>query len=103
MKQTTASADMAQNPLLCAVNSAHKFNVDRKDFYEYDQPAAINVRTRERLVEIADIGMEEVMTAEFGYKGIMSGLYLEKVWSYSNKDWKDYIDWAKGLINERSA
>jgi hypothetical protein len=36
--------------------------------------------------------------AQFGYKGVMSGLYIEKVWSYSDADFKGYMDWAKGLI-----
>ena len=32
----------------------------------------------------------------------MSGLYIEKVWSYSDEDFKGYMDWAKGLIAERT-
>jgi hypothetical protein len=28
----------------------------------------------------------------------MSGLYIEKVWSYLDKDFREYMDWAKGLI-----
>ncbi len=61
----------------------HRFDVNRSDFYEYGKPELIK-RTKDRLTEIAECGMEEVMLAEFGYKGIMSGLYIEKVWSYSD-------------------
>jgi hypothetical protein len=28
----------------------------------------------------------------------MSGLYIEKVWGYSDEDFTDYMDWVKGLI-----
>ncbi len=79
-------------------NPTHKFNVDRKDFYKCNSQES-NAKTKERLIEIADMGMEEVMTAEFGFKDIMSGLYIEKVWSYSNEKWKEYIDWAKSTKN----
>jgi hypothetical protein len=72
-----------------------RFDIERNDLYEYDKPKD---RTRKRLTEIADCGMEEVGIAQFGYKGVMSGLYIEKVWSYSDADFKGYMDWAKGLI-----
>ena len=48
---------------------------------------------------MAECGMEETGIASFGYKGVMSGLYIEKVWGYSDEDFKDYMDWAKDLIN----
>lgn len=71
------------------------FDINRDDFYEHDKPKD---RTKKRLLEISECGMEEVGVAHFGYKGVMSGLYIEMVWSYSDKDFKDYMDWAKGLI-----
>jgi hypothetical protein len=74
-----------------------RFDIEREDFYEYNKPKE---RTRKRLTEIAECGMEEVMTAEFGYKNVMSGLYIEKIWSYSDKEFDDYMNWAKGLIKE---
>ena len=52
---------------------------------------------------MAELGMEEVGIAQFGYKGIMSGLYIEKVWSYSDEDFKNYMDWAKELISSKTA
>nr|WP_298657056.1 hypothetical protein [uncultured Flavobacterium sp.] len=73
-----------------------KFNIDCPDFYEYNKPKE---RTRKRLIEIAECGMEEVGTASFGYEGVMSGLYIEKVWAYSDEDFKNYMDWARGLIS----
>ena len=72
-----------------------RFDIERKDLYEHNKPKE---RTRKRLTEIAECGMEEIGIASFGYKGVMSGLYIEKVWGYSDEDFKDYMDWAKGLI-----
>jgi len=50
-----------------------RFDIERKDLYEYNKPKE---RTRKRLTEIAECGMEEIGIASFGYKGVMSGLYL---------------------------
>lgn len=72
------------------------FNIDCEDHYEYDKPKE---RTRSRLKEILDMGMQEVGYGEFGIKGVMSGLYIEKVWSYSDAQFKDYLEWVKELIN----
>lgn len=72
-----------------------RFDIEREDLYEYNKPKE---RTRKRLAEMAECGMEETGIASFGYKGVMSGLYIEKVWGYSDEDFKDYMDWAKGLI-----
>jgi hypothetical protein len=74
-----------------------RFDIEREDFYEHGQPKE---RTRKRLAEIAECGMEEIGSAQFGYKGVMSGLYIEKVWSYSDEAFKDYMDWARGLISK---
>lgn len=75
------------------------FDIYRDDLYEYGKPKD---RTRSRLKEIAECGMEECGVAQFGYKGVVYGLYIEKVWSYSDEDFKDYMDWVKAMITERS-
>ena len=71
--------------------------VEKKDFYSHDSPEQ-DARTKLRLLSISKCGMEEVGIGEFGYPGIMSGLYIERVWSYSDKDFDDYMQWAKELI-----
>ena len=92
----TKKNDTSETQAQCAIPVVKpRFDIERWDLYEYDKPKD---RTRKRLTEIAECGMEEVMTAEFGYKGVMSGLYIERVWGYSDEDFKDYMDWAKGLI-----
>lgn len=73
------------------------FDIDRPDLYEFNKPRN---RTRKRLIEIAECGMGEVGIAQFGYKGVMSGLYIEMVWNYSDESFNDYMEWAKGLIAE---
>ena len=78
----------------------HNFNVDRSDFYEYDKPKEI---TKKRLLEIAEMGMHEVGVAQFGIPGIHSGLYIERVWSFSEIEWNDYITWVKDLVNAKGS
>ena len=73
------------------------FDIERGDLYDCTKPE-LKERTRTRLTKIAECGMEEVMTAEFGYKGVMSGLYIERVWADSDETFADYMQWAKGLI-----
>ena len=75
-----------------------KFDIDRADLYDHDKPQ-LKVRTRGRLTEIANCGMNEVGVAQFGYDGVMSGLYIEHVWNYSDEKFKDYMNWARELIN----
>jgi hypothetical protein len=62
----------------------------------------IRERTKNRLLEILKIGMTEVGNAQFGVEGIMSGLYIEMVWSFSEEDWNGYIKWAKELIQAKT-
>lgn len=44
--------------------------------------------------------MEEVGYGEFGYISVISGLYIEKVWSYSDEEFNDLIEWYMYLINK---
>lgn len=75
-----------------------KFNIERSDLYEHNKPKE---RTKKRLTEIANCGMQEVGIGEFGYKGVMSGLYIEKVWSYSDEKFKSYMNWVKSLLCQK--
>ena len=77
-----------------------KFNVDDNDFYEHSKPE-LKERTKKRLTEMAELGMKETGLGSFGYENIMSGLYIEKVWSYSDENFKAYIDWVKELIKTK--
>lgn len=79
----------------CKVIHADRI-IDRPDFYDCTKPE-LRERTRQRLTQISDLGMIEVMTAQFGIPGLMSGLYIEYVWNYSDDDFNGYLDWVKGL------
>jgi len=79
----------------------YKIDIDNKDYYNHFKPETNN-RTRERLIQIAESGMSEVGYGQFGVNGIMSGLYIEKVWNYSDEDFKSYMDWAIELITRKS-
>lgn len=57
--------------------------------------------TRARLQELINRGFDEVMTAEFGYEGIVSGLYIEKVWSMTDAEWDDYVEWALSVVDKK--
>lgn len=74
----------------------------REDFYLHDATPAMNERTKNRLIEIAQLGMTEIGVAAFGIEGVMSGLYIEMVWRYDEKDWKSYIDWVKDLLKVKA-
>lgn len=58
-------------------------------------------QTKKRLRQMVDIGMTEIQIANFGVTGIMSGLYIEMVWNYSDSEFQSYIDWVKDLIEEK--
>lgn len=75
----------------------NKIDINEKTFYEYGKPH-LKERTKKRLAQMVELGMVEICYGQFGIKGSMSGLYIEKVWSYSDEDWKGYINWVKGLI-----
>lgn len=73
-------------------------NINDKTFYLYNHDEKLNKRTKSRLKEISLLGLTEVGLAQFGIEGTMSGLYIEMVWNYSEKDWAEYIDWIKSLL-----
>ena len=44
-------------------------------------------------------GMIDFGNVSFGIYGIMSGLYIEKVWFDSDETFNSYMEWVKTLIN----
>lgn len=79
----------------------YKIDIDNKDYYDHSK-SEIEQRTKDRLTQIAESGMSEVGYGQFGVRDIMSGLYIEKVWNYSDEDFKSYMDWAINLIYEKT-
>lgn len=58
-------------------------------------------RTKSRMIQLAELDMEEVGIAQFGIPDKMSGLYIEMVWSFDDEKWNSYIDWIKELIERK--
>ena len=78
-----------------------KIDINNKHFYQYDKPE-LRERTKKRLTEMSECGMTEIGIADFGIKGVMSGLYIEKVWYYSDEEFNSYMNWAKELKINKS-
>ncbi len=74
-----------------------KIDIYREDLYKYKEPKD---RTRKRLIQISEMGMTEVADAEFGVRDIMSGLYIEKVWRFTDEEWDSYIEWVHTVIKK---
>ena len=77
-------------------------DTNNKYFYKYEDSAEEKEITRRRLTQISELGMEEVGIAQFGIEGIMSGLYIEMIWNFSDEKWKEYIDWVQELIKSKT-
>jgi len=72
-------------------------NVDNPKYYDFIKPEN-NERTRERLVLLSQCGMVEIGVGQFGVNGVMSGLYIEMIWTFSDDEFKEYMEWALSLI-----
>lgn len=75
-----------------------KFDTNRKDLYQSNSD--LNVRTKKRLNEMASYGIQELTHGEFGIKGLMSSLNIQKVWNYSDEQFKQYMNYVKDCILE---
>jgi len=49
-----------------------------------------------------EVGMEAYHNYQFGYEGVMSGLWIERVWGFSEERWNKYMKWATDLIKEKT-
>lgn len=93
-------------PVMADENPSYKFDINRKDFYLHpsmiaSKPFGKHEITKKRLQQIADLGMEEVGVAQFGIPGIVSGLYIERIWNGDDKDFKEYLEYVTGLITSK--
>ena len=78
------------------MQNKNEIDVTEPSYYEYGGNCD---RTLQRLIEIKELGMSVVGTGHFGIEGVMSGLYIERVWAYSNEKWDSYINWVKEIKN----
>lgn len=76
-------------------------DINKKEYYDFGKPEILD-RTKNRLIQMSELGMSEVGYGQFGIKNVMSGLYIEKVWNYSDEDFIDYIDWVKEIKERKN-
>lgn len=76
-------------------------DIDNINYYEYSKESESRIRTRNRLIEINNLGLVSIGIGQFGIEGIMSGLYIEKVWSYTDVEWDSYIEWIKEIKSNK--
>ena len=72
-------------------------DINRNDYYMYSKPE-LRKRTRNRLIEMAELGMEDLGGANFGIRNVMSGLYIETVWSFTDEEFNQIPIQALGKI-----
>ena len=58
-------------------------------------------RTKKRLIQISELWLEEVWIAQFWIPWIMSWLYIERIWDYSDAEYDSYIEWIKDLKKQK--
>lgn len=88
-------------PIFASTFKTLKMSItEKRDFYDHRKPE-LKERTKKRLLEIEKCGMTEVGFGQFGVKGVMSGLYIEIVWTYSDEEFEDYMTWAKEVIQRK--
>jgi len=71
--------------------------IENKEYYQFNKPEN-KKRTQQRLMFLKKLGMSEVGLGQFGIKGIISGIYIEIIWNYSEKQWIEYTDWIKSVV-----
>jgi hypothetical protein len=74
-------------------------NIEDKRFYRYDDNDEMRLITKNRLKAMSDLGMEELYVANFGIRNVVSCLYIEKVWHYSDEEFEDYLTFVKEVKN----
>lgn len=72
-----------------------EININKESFYRVEDTN--REKTKKRLEQIKELGLKEVGTAQFGIPGIVSGLYIEKVWNLSDTAWAGWLEWIEKL------
>ncbi len=75
-------------------------DISKKEYYKNKSPY-FTARTKNRLKQISQLGMSEIAFGQFGIDSIVSGLYIEMIWNYTNNEWKQYFDWLKSIVNNK--
>ncbi len=76
-------------------------DITNRDYYNYPPNPENDERTKKRLEQLVAMNLIDFGNAQFGMQGIVSGLYIEMVWRYSDEDWRGYIDWMQSVIDRK--
>lgn len=74
---------------------SNKINVNEKSLYCNNKNKE---RTKKRLSQLSSLKLEYVGEMEFGYPGVTSGLYIEKIWNCSDEEWQLYLIYLKDVL-----
>jgi len=77
-----------------------KFDIRRPDFYK-NINISFNNLTRMRLIDMAEIGLEEIEKGEFGIPNFARGFFIEDVWNIKSDIYHEKIKYMKNLILKR--
>lgn len=86
--------------LIAQLSESPEYYVAQNIYYCND--ADSDKITEQRLFQIWKLGLKAMGYGQFGINNVMSGLYIEMIWNYSEKQWDDYIEWIKQLKNEKA-
>jgi hypothetical protein len=76
--------------------------LDNVNYYPYFSKGENREEIKARLATIWDMGLSELGNGQFGIKDVMSGLYIEMIWRYSNKEFAEYIEWVQSIIDKNT-
>jgi len=72
-----------------------EIDVDFVGFYLHHSSNDHKRRTRSRLQKMESMCMVMVSVGQFGIKDVVSGLHIEMVWNYTDKEFHDYMKWVE--------
>jgi hypothetical protein len=73
-------------------------DIHKEEYYPFEANLDGRRIIRERLQQLAALGLEQVAPGQFGIDGVMSGLYIERVWNFSHQEFSEYVEWIKEKV-----
>lgn len=73
-------------------------NIEYEDYYCNKENVE---RTKERLIELSNLWLSSVWYGEFWIDKLLSWIYIERIWWYSDEKWLEEIVWIKSVIENK--
>ena len=61
----------------------------------------VQQRTKERLIQILELGLVDLGFGQFGKPNVVSGLYIEMIWNLPQHSWDEYIEFVIELLEKK--